>query len=79
MASCEQNVCSCVINIGILLHNKLFKGNGIMKHIMFVFIYINNARKISFFIHIFPENTGASRPTRTAEGSMQPDHSGQKL
>ena len=40
MASCEQNFGSCVINIGIFLHNKLFKGNGIMKHIMFVFIYL---------------------------------------
>ena len=41
MASCEQNFCSCVINIGILLHNKLLKGNGIMKHIMSVFIYLH--------------------------------------
>ena len=40
MASCEQIFCLCVINIGILLHNKLFKGNGIMKHVMFGCIYL---------------------------------------
>ena len=44
----------------ILLHNKLFKGIGIMKHVMLVliylFIYVSNLWKTPF-VQIFPENT----------------------
>ena len=85
MASCEESFRSCVINIGILLHNKLFKGNGIMKHIIFVFIYlfIKIILKKCHFLFIYSWKTPKYRcfPTHmgTAEGSVQPDQSWQKL
>ena len=36
METYEYNFCLCAINIGILLHIKLFKGIRITKHIMLV-------------------------------------------
>ena len=55
MESYEYNFCLCAVNIGILLYIKLFKGIRIMKHIMLVFIFINNSRKMTMFVHILPE------------------------
>ena len=59
MESYEYNFCLCAVNIGILLHIKLFKGIRVTKHIMLVFtvcIFINNSRKkMTMFVHIFPE------------------------
>ena len=40
MESYEYNFCLCAVNIGILLHIKLFKRIKIMKRIMLVFIYV---------------------------------------
>ena len=40
MESHGYNFCLCAVNIGILLHIKLFKGIRIMEHIMLVFIYV---------------------------------------
>ena len=55
MESYEYNFCLCAVNIGILLHIKLFKRIRIMKHIMLVFIFINNSRNMTMFVDILPE------------------------
>ena len=53
----SYNFCLCAVNIGILLHIKLFKGIRIMKRNVSIYlcIFINNSRKMTVFVHILPE------------------------